>query len=538
MRVLLLSGLGPSFRNSAYLTGSFFDGSDGPNNARDYLRGTPLSDFDLRQLAFRHRGETYPLLRPRRHEYPHLTTFTLLSILERAAVDVVHLDAAALWAGTAVAPSGPIDAVLLSTSYIWNQRLLSLALSWVQEQFPGVFLILGGQYSNLKYAEIMNRYPQVHTIVRGDAEVALPRLLRAGRRNTSYPLIPNLVYRTDKSHWTQTSTGYIDIDTMPRPALRGTFPVVPYESMRGCPFTCKFCSFPFASPKWRYKSAKKIVSDWQGYAETNGTVFVKSMDSTFTIPPSRLRALLRLLPDVDIEWEGYSRANVLDSPELIDAFVAAHCRFLSIGFESMSDHTLGLMNKRVSRAQNLRAFRLLRGGDLGYRASFMVGYPGETPEDFALTHTFLEEDWHGHYMLSVFSISDETMPVWEDKQRLELVVHDPEDPDYSWSHIGMDVHEARRLNHATLDAVRRNNEHAVLLLWQAAYQQWLVPALSTADNLKIEKAVARIGMAPRDHADPRAGSAAVQLQLDGLRAMGVFLAPPHQLSREPLWEAR
>ncbi|MEU3227025.1 radical SAM protein [Streptomyces sp. NPDC006976] len=548
MRVLLVAGLGPTFKNSTYLNGTLLDRENGDANAADYLRGTELAGLRLGRLGFRHGGVDYPLLRPRRTTVPHLTTFTLERILEQAGAGYDHFDTLNLWdQDDPRPPGGDYEAVLLSTSYIWNNAALRTAVDWIGRHFPGVPLLLGGQYSNLKYASVMRDFPTVDIIVRGDSEEALPALLHALAARAPLDGIPNLVLRPDpgargaepgRPGWYATGFEYIDLDAHPSPMPRGRFPVIPYESMRGCPFTCKFCSFPAASPKWRYKSAQKIHDDWAAYAEQCGAGFIKAMDSTFTVPPTRLRELLTLLPGLGVEWEGYSRANVIKTPELVDQLAAAHCRFLSLGFESMSDNTLKYMDKKVNRKQNLQAFRLLSSGGLGYRCSFMAGYPGETPDDYAQTHAFLTEEYRGHFMLSVFSISDETMPLWQDRERLRIEVHDPHDPDYSWSHIGMDVHEARSLNHRTLTDVRRKNDGAVLMLWQADFEHWLVPHLGTPENLAIEKSVERIGMAPVDHPDPAGGAAAIRENLSRLARYGVHLYPEGVLRGRSLLEAR
>lgn len=544
MRVLLIAGLGPTFKNSAYLDGSFLDRAEGERNTARYLRGTELDGFRLGLLGFRHGGADYRLLRSRRTTVPHLTTFTMERILEQAGVDHEHFDTLRLWEEDDPAPpAGDYDAVLLSTSYIWNDATLRTAVHWIGRHFPGVPLVVGGQYSNLKYATVMRDFPTVDIIVRGDSEEALPALLRAMSDLRPLDDVPNLVVRervpTGRGPaWNGTRFEYIDLDLHPSPMPSGRFPVIPYESMRGCPFTCKFCSFPAASPKWRYKSARKIRDDWAAYAETCGATFIKAMDSTFTVPPTRLRELLALLPALSLEWEGYSRANVIKTPELVAQLAEAHCRFLSLGFESMSDNTLKYMDKKVNRKQNLRAFELLSSGGLGYRCSFMAGYPGETPEDYAQTHEFLTGQYRGHFMLSVFSISDETMPLWEDRERLHIEVHDPANPDSSWSHIGMDVHEARRLNHRTLTEVRRRNDGAVLMLWQADFEHWLAPHLDTPDNLAVEKAVERIGMAPVDHPDRRAGVAAIEQNLAHLARYGIRVYPEGALPERSLLEVR
>jgi hypothetical protein len=292
-----------------------------------------------------------------------------------------------------------------------------------------------------------------------------------------------------------------------------------------------------ASPIWRYKSADKIAEDWHRYKEINGAKFIKAMDSTFTVPHARMRRLFELLPDVAIDWEAYTRANVITSARYLDELARSHCRFLSIGFESMNPTTLLAMNKLVTAAQNRRAFELLSRGDVGYRCSFMTGYPGETPEQFADTNDFLITDYKGHFMLSVFSLSDEQMPVWQDADRFQIKIHDPENPDYSWSHSGMGYETAKSLNHRTLDQVRLQNPHAVLLLWQARYQHWLMPHMGAATNLALEKLVERIGFLARDISDAASREKQLQSLLNSLETFGVYRDPSRRFTRETFVEA-
>ncbi|MBO3747348.1 radical SAM protein [Streptosporangiaceae bacterium NEAU-GS5] len=531
-RVLLVSGFGPGHKNDRYVRGTLFDPDRAAEVERDYFAAR--GGFSLRELGFDHQGTRYPLMRPRRWTVPHLTTFTLEAILRQAGVDHHVLDTADLWAGVAEPPPGDFDAVLLSTTFIWDRATLAKAVGWISERLPGCPLVLGGQYGNLKWARIMRDHPQVAVVVRGDAERALPLLLVALRGHGSLDSIPNLVYRDDDGRIRPTSIEYVDFDAQPAPGFPGAYPSVPYESMRGCPFSCKFCSFPAASPKWRYRSAARIRDDWIHYAERNGATFVKAMDSTFTVPPTRMRELFELLPPAGVAWEAYSRANAIRDAATVDLLARAHCRTLSIGFESMSETSLRNMNKKVTAAANRRAFHLLNGSPVGYRCSFMVGYPGETPQDYRLTHDFLTTEFAGHFTLSVFGVSDETMPLWEDRERFAIEVLDEENPDFSWRHCGMDVETAYELNHRTLDEVRRRNDDAVLIIWQDAYQRWLVPSLSRAENLRLEKTVERVAMLPRDHPDPREGMPVLDGLLERLRRWGCFRGDPATYAQDSL----
>ncbi len=518
--VLVLSGEGPYFKNSSYYDGTMFD-EPGDRPLVPELPGHPLSNLRLTDLRYRDGSRWCPLLRPKRGAVPHLTSCTLESILLAAGRPFEILDLPDVWDPNGE-PVGRHDVVFLSTTFICDKRTLACALGWIRERRDGALVVLGGQYSNLKYEWIMRTHPDVDVVVRGDGEVAIPLLLQALDRGDDLGHVPNLVIRTGPEGYRQTEFRYIDLEAYPSPRF-GTQhrPVVPYESMRGCPFSCRFCSFPFASPEWRYKSAEKIAADWARYRDINEARHIRAMDSTFTVPPRRMRALMGLLPRVDVTWEAYTRANVITDRDVVDRLAEAHCAALSIGFESMSPKTLKLMHKQVRAEHNRRAHDALAGGPIKYRTSLMVGYPGETPDDYEVTHEYLLKEYTGHFMLSVFSMTDETMPVWEDSERLQIRVEDFEDPDAGWTHVGMDDVTAKRLRRRTLDEVRHRSDRAVLLLWQSDYHTPLIPGLSVERNLWGEKLVERLGMLPVDVQDPRGRVDAAAGILNSLESLGV-----------------
>jgi anaerobic magnesium-protoporphyrin IX monomethyl ester cyclase len=497
--ILLLSGRGPEYKNRAYLDGSLFD----PQWDRTRAPGRPLGELSLTLLRYQDAAGTWhPLMRTKTGTIPYLVTYVLESILYSLGEDYesFHLDH--VWTGDAEPSTTDPEVVLLSTTFICNRPNLAKAIGWIADRYPGVPLILGGQYSNLKYATILRDHPQASFVIRGDGETALPALLHALRTGGRPEQVPNLVWRDRTTGKLRINAlDYIDLDTYPAPAFPGNQAVLPYESMRGCPFSCRFCSYPAASPQWRHKSADKILADWMGYAERNNVRHIQAMDSTFTVPKPRLLQLLPRLSTAPFTWEAYTRANAIHSAELVAALEAAHCHRLSIGFESMSPATLSYMHKQVRTEHNRRAHDLLAASDIRYRVSYMVGYPGETPDDFALTAQYMREEYTGHFMLSVFSFLDETMPVWQDAQRFGLTIATPDDPDYSWSHNGMDAADAHALHRRTLDATRWGSDEAVLLLWQADYETPLIHGADRRTALRLEKAIERLAMLPVDFAD-------------------------------------
>src|SRR5262245_31146704 len=314
MRVLLMAGLGPEFMHKQPFDGTLLGDTVTPELAATYerLAGRPVDLYKFRVGG----PDGLPLMRPgHSRTLPHLSTAALTSILADAGVEHDTFDLEHFWHRTGKPPAGDFDVVGVSTTFIWDQATMKAVVDMATDRYPAATLVLGGQYSNYKYREILDALPDVDYVIRGDAEVAFPQLLRSLDGDGSAADVPNLATRKPNGEIVVTDIQYIDLEAQESPSFNGSHDLIPYESMRGCPFTCKFCSFPLASPKWRYKSADKILRDWARYADTNGAAAIRSMDSTFTVPPTRFRPLLEKLPSLGLPWEAFTRANVITSRE-------------------------------------------------------------------------------------------------------------------------------------------------------------------------------------------------------------------------------
>lgn len=521
--VLLLAGLGPYNKHDDYLNRTLFDFEyvDRQLGNKEYKNGGAV--IDLQELYFEGQNGPTKLLRPRLGAIPHLATFTLESILRRCEVNFELFPLEEVWLNKNEPRCSTHGVIFLSTTFICDRNSLRRAIDWISQRFPSSKLVLGGQYSNLKYSEILRDFPSVNMIVLGDGEAAIPALLRCFTGRLSLDEVPNLAVRGDAGEVVRTAFQYIDFDTYPAPEVTDGTAVVPYESMRGCPFRCKFCSFPAASPLWRFRSADTIASDWARYKEASGARLIKSLDSTFTVPPARLRRLFELLPSVNIGWEAYTRANAIQDSQSVEALERAGCKTLSIGFESMSESVLQYMDKLVTAEENRRAERFLRDSGIDYRCSFIVGYPGESPRDFQYTNDYLVNEFKGRFMMSVFSLIDETMPVWQQKDRFRIEVFDEDDPAYSWRHLGMSADTAFRLKEQTLFSARWHSDNAVLLLWQMKYEFPLIPGVSHRQNQKIEKLLVRLAFLSKDFHDEQKVVLGTEKLLSELNGIGIRL---------------
>ena len=525
MKILLLSGLGPSwpqgsaFYDSNMLNQTFLDKDCYHDGLK---REISLDDFYLKNTN----GEIIKLFRKRNGIEKNLTSLTLEGILNNCNCEYQYLDLEKVWNNIKIEENKDIDYIFLSTTFICNLSDLKFALDWCQRNFPNKKVIIGGQFSNLKYKKILQEFPSVLYVMRGDGEIAIPALIDyLNNKDIGLENIPNLVWRKDKEIITN-NVEMVNVNEIPAIDIKDHVDNMYYESMRGCAYSCKFCSFPAASPVWRYKSAEKIADDWIFYSDKFGVKRIRAMDSAFTFPPKRLVELMKLLKEKNIEWEAYSRADVISSPEIIKSLEYANCRLLSIGFESLSDNTLKYMNKRTTAEINRKANDLLNkyATNLDFRGSFIVGFPGETKEDFQKTHDFLVYEYKKQFHLSVFSLVDETMPIWKEAEKYNLVVTDINNPDYNWSHCGMSAKEARELHQQTLFDVRWKNEYAVATEWQLPYDLPLNPNLDFTKNYRIEKLIERLAFVTKDFKENQELiNSITQSVVEELRTLGVFI---------------
>jgi anaerobic magnesium-protoporphyrin IX monomethyl ester cyclase len=338
---------------------------------------------------------------------------------------------------------------LLSTSYITNFADLRRVVAKLRECGVG-YIVAGGYLATRNPETVLDC--DIDAVIAGDAEEAIPALFRClGGSGSGAPsgvaewaAVPNLWYWNREGEKSYTFDRMVAVDeipvTIPGGDLSGVS--VPYESMRGCPYKCAFCSYPLVSTKWRFKSAEKLIADWSEI-EKRGAKDIIALDSTFTIPPKRLRDFLEMYREAGlaIPWGAYSRVTPLKREETVIQLKEANNRWLSIGFESGSQRILDRMNKGTRVKDAYPALANLRRHRVSPWSNFIIGYPGETEETAAETVSFMSRHLFGFYGIYVFNIRDRGMPVLSDPT---AGLH-WEGVGGEWSHATMNSEQATEL---------------------------------------------------------------------------------------------
>lgn len=161
----------------------------------------------------------------------------------------------------------------------------------------------------------------------------------------------------------------------------------------GCDFRCTFCVIPSLRGDLRSRTIESIVAEARRLAGAGvREVHLIAQDSTSygldLYGEARLPELLRALAAVEgIDWirVHYTHPKTW-SERLIRVFQEETkvCNYVDIPLQHLTDPMLRRMRREVKRADMERLFSTLRERipDVAIRTHFIVGFPGETEEDF------------------------------------------------------------------------------------------------------------------------------------------------------------
>ncbi len=154
------------------------------------------------------------------------------------------------------------------------------------------------------------------------------------------------------------------------------------NTMRGCPYSCKWCSRAVYGQSYRRRSASNVAEE-VAWIESNYDVdSIWFVDDVFTVSHKWLAEFAAEVKQrgIRIKFECITRADRLNE-EVIGLLKAAGCFRVWIGAESGSQKIIDLMDRRVEVEQVREMIRLARRKGLQAGTFIMVGYPGETKED-------------------------------------------------------------------------------------------------------------------------------------------------------------
>ena len=185
--------------------------------------------------------------------------------------------------------------------------------------------------------------------------------------------------------------------------LRTTPPYTAYLKIaEGCDNHCTYCVIPSIRGKYRSRKMEDIISEAKQMAEDGvREIVVIAQDTTrYGMDLYGEYKLPKLLSEL-CKIEGFEWVRVhycypeLVTDELISVFKreAKLCNYFDIPIQHCSDSVLKRMGRRTCKAEIVALIEKIRNEipDAVIRTSIIVGFPGETEEDFAELCEFVRE---------------------------------------------------------------------------------------------------------------------------------------------------
>lgn len=393
------------------------------------IMAEPILNYKLHEFISYLKHQEATFFNISENPIPSLTEVILATILEKNGLSYEAIEVSSLFSKPKLTEKliQKTNCVFISSTYLHDLSELLPIIKKLKRAHNRI--VLGGALSTILHQtwEGMN---EIDVVAVGYGEIVLPSIIKWIKNNYSnFPSDGNLTTIQKKKSifliGKLPKTRILDFLETPNWSLfqnkHKPLDTIYYESVRGCPYRCAFCNYPylFNDKTFRYKSAAKIVEDWEYYEKKLGIKRIICLDSLFTIPRERLLEVCNLIKkkNLNIKWTCYARADDLAKEEIVIEMKSAGVEQVQIGIESGHPQILKNMRKSCSVDTNHQALKNCRKHNLTSAISIIIGYPGETKETVQATYEFLEKTPPDFYFLALFSTRILNVPILNQKNK-------------------------------------------------------------------------------------------------------------------------
>jgi len=291
---------------------------------------------------------------------------------------------------------------------------------------PDIPIVWGGWHPSLMPQQTISS-DFVDIIVTGQGENTFLQLVEKLAKKSCLKDIPNLLYKDSGNHIISTGKHFLKEIEKVKP-IENSYPyihmahyiqelwsnkrVIGYESSRGCPWSCKFCSIgTLYNRKWNALTAEQTFNGIKYLRENHSIDAVHFYDNNFFVDKKRVLDFSQLMTveNMPVRWDGTAVVEqfVNFSDKYIEELVKSRFYRVIIGVESGDEDVLEKIHKRHTNHQVLQLVEKCKRHHIMASLSFMVGFPWNPEKDFEETVRLIEKikliDPHTEILLFIFS---------------------------------------------------------------------------------------------------------------------------------------
>jgi radical SAM superfamily enzyme YgiQ (UPF0313 family) len=303
----------------------------------------------------------------------------------------------------------PPDVIGIYTNLMTKINVLRL-ISFIKnnDTLARTRIILGGPEVRNHAANFVDH--GANYIVFGEGELTMLELVKwlDGKTIAKIEEIEGIGYKNEENEFHQNPerTKLRNLDELPLPnrgkvnlqlyfdawKSRHGVSAISINTMRGCPYTCKWCSRAVYGQSYRRRSAQNVVNEIEWIKHRYAVDSIWFVDDVFTISHKWLEEFANELKsrNLSMPYECITRADRMNE-QVICQLRESGCFRVWIGAESGSQKVIDLMDRRVNVKEVQEMIQLSKKYGLQAGTFIMVGYPGETKEDIYATVNHLKK---------------------------------------------------------------------------------------------------------------------------------------------------
>lgn len=291
---------------------------------------------------------------------------------------------------------GSADLVILNTCHIREKASekifselgkLKLMKSAALAEGRSVQIVVAGCVAQAEGAEIIKRQSAVDVVIGSQNYHRLPELLDQSRAAGSL---------VDTEFPVESKFDHLPAPSAPRMAARGVSAFVTVQE--GCDKFCSFCVVPYTRGAETCRPVQAIMDEIAALASAGVseiTLIGQNVNAYQGLDAQGRNVSLAKLIEHVAKVPGVRRIRYTTSHprDMSDDLIEAHrdveslMPYLHLPVQSGSDRILTAMNRKHTAADYLRLIERIRNArpDISFSSDFIVGFPGETEEDFQAT---------------------------------------------------------------------------------------------------------------------------------------------------------
>ena len=232
-------------------------------------------------------------------------------------------------------------------------------------------------------------------VIIGEGEYTFREIIEIYEKGRSAETVLGIAYRRAGTYCRNEDRPFIDLSLLPQldfELIDVEKYLIPYEnskkftylySSKGCPCRCAFCNNAcFHKSTHRKKPNEIVIKEIKYLIDNYGLDGVSFSDELWVTKRSDMLDFCRRVKENDLHFYWYimTRIGVFDKEDF-ELMYECGCRGVLFGIETGSESMLKKIHKSINCEQIVPYFESIKEVPINYSASFIVGFPSETPQE-------------------------------------------------------------------------------------------------------------------------------------------------------------